>query len=114
MLPQQLKQPIYEEQQEQLLSPDFATLEKRVFLASGGKVYIGGVEVTSDIRGILRDEATYIAKSRLWEIFNAAIINESAQQALNLSENWEGVLAAKQLHHWAYQFRNTLYALMKP
>lgn len=111
ILPPELKQPIYEEQQEKL-HLDFATLERRVFSEVKGHIYIGGVEVHPDVRELLRDQARYIAGSQLWEIFNAAIINESAQMALIQSTDWSHIETAKMLHHWAFVFRNALHSLI--
>lgn len=92
---------------------DLARIQARVFRVAGNKVFIGGQELTPDIRGLLRDQSKYIITSQLWEVFNAAIINESADLALVQSEDWEHIIAAKMLHHWGHVFRNALYVLAK-
>lgn len=84
-----------------------------MFRVVGGDVFIGGTKMTPEIRGLLRDQAKYVISSQLWEVFNAAIINESAELALVQSENWEHIQAAKMLHHWGHVFRNALYVLAK-
>lgn len=94
-------------------TPNFTLLKKRVFTERAGVIYIGGEKVTPDIRGILRDEAEYIAKSRLWEIFNASILNEAYRIALIQSKDFNEVEIAKMLHHWQHFFVNTLHALLK-
>ncbi len=93
--------------------PNFTETEEHVFQEKGGEVYIGGVKVTHEIRSLLRDEAEYIQKSRLWEILNASVTNEAYSLALIQSKDFDNVLSAKMLHHWAHFMRNVLHNLAK-
>jgi len=90
---------------------DILQLSNNLFVEKGGKIYIGGNEVPTTMRGLLRDEAEYIQNSRLWEIINATLINEASDIALRQSTNWEHVLSAKQLHHYVFVVKNILYKL---
>jgi hypothetical protein len=77
-----------------------AELGKRVFEDRKGAIYIGGERIPDVLLSVLKDESRYILKSRIWEIIEATVINESAELALNKSLNWEHVLSAKQLFYW--------------
>lgn len=105
--------PTHVAQLESLVSPDFSTLEKRVFTASGGSIFIGGELVTEQLLSTLKDEAKYIFNSRFYEILSATITNESANMALIQSANWEHVETAKMLHHLGHVLDNMLYTLSK-
>lgn len=74
---------------------------------------IGNQEITPEMRELLREQARYVATSQLWEIFNAAIINEAADLALIQSSEWQHIETAKMLHHWGHVFRNAMHALIK-
>lgn len=100
-------------EQQEPLPPNFGWLAARVFTDLNGEVRIGGEKVSDEVRDILRDEAKYIARSRLWEIMDATITNEAANMALIKSTSWEHVDTAKMLHHWAFVFRNMLHKLEK-
>lgn len=65
------------------------------------------------MRELLREQARYITTSQLWEVFNAAIINEAADLALVQSTSFDDVAFAKALHHWGHVFRNAMFMLMK-
>jgi hypothetical protein len=93
--------------------PKLSEAQSRVFKVVGDKVLIGGVEATPQLRDSLRTEAEYIIGSRLWEVFNAAIMDEEYQLGVVKSAGWDHVLSAKMLHHWAHFFRNALYTLAK-
>jgi hypothetical protein len=80
---------------------DFEKLQNLIFRKEKGKIYIGHDEIDEALLGVLCDEAMYISKSRLWEILNATVINESADMALNKSLNFEHVLTAKMLLYWS-------------
>lgn len=105
--------PTHVAQLETLDSPDFKTLESRVFTASGGKVFIGGEEVTEQLLSTLKDEAKYISKSRFYEVFSATVTNESANMALIQSTEWGHIETAKMLHHLGHVLNNMLYTLSK-
>ena len=77
------------------------------------KLLIGNQEIPDVLRSVLKDEALYIQKSRLWEIIQATIVQEASTAALIKSENWEHVLIAKSLHRWGYIVKNLLHALVK-
>ena len=92
-------------------SVDFSTIEKRIFSNYGGKSYIGGVEVTEQIRSLLREQARYINSSQLLELLNATITNEAGNLALVQSSTFEQVQFAKALHHWNFVLRSMLTKL---
>lgn len=100
-------------EQQEASSPDFAAVARNLFREKAGKFYIGNEEISKDIRSILRDEAEYLQRSKLWELLNNAIVNESAELALISSQSWEHVEVAKMLHHWGHVFRNIIAALAK-
>lgn len=93
--------------------PSFTEVEQHVFAERGGNVFIGGIEVTPQLRSTLRDEAEYIQSSRLWEVLNASILNEAYDIALIKSKDFDQVLSAKLLHHWAHFMRNVIHTLAK-
>jgi hypothetical protein len=101
------------EDQLQILVPNFAEISKKVFVTRDNKIFIGGEEISAQLRGLLKDEATYIENSRLWELLNDTIIQESARLALMDSEDFEHVQIAKMLFHWSHVFRNMMFALKK-
>lgn len=105
--------PTSEDQSENLVPPNFSTLEKRVFTTSGGAVFIGGELVTEQMLSTLRDESKYIFNSRFYQVFSATITNESANMALIQSTRWEHVETAKMLHHLGHVLDNMLYTLSK-
>ena len=90
---------------------DFKDLESRVFIVFNKSLYIGGKEVPKELRSQLKEQATYIAESQLWEILNATIINEASNMSLMQSTNWEHIQTAKMLHHWGYVFRRMIEEL---
>lgn len=94
----------------QLLLVDIPTLEKRVFTSVNGTIFIGGVEVSGQVREVLRDEAKYVERSSFWEVFNAAIIDEAAKIALT-STNFEQVERAQMLKAWAFRFQEAVKLL---
>lgn len=93
--------------------PKFTEIERHIFAERGGKIFIGGIEVTPQLRSILRDEAEYIQHSRLWEILNASIVNESYSLALIQSKDFDEVRFAKALHHLAHFVKNVVHSLAK-
>lgn len=92
---------------------NFKEIQKKVFEQKNGTFFIGGEEVTNELRNVLREQARYIQSSNLWEIIDATVINESAELALKQSKDMENVNTAKMLYHWAHVFRNMLYVLGK-
>ncbi len=76
-------------------------------------IEIGGELLTEDLRDVLRQEAKYFERSRLWEIVNATVINESAYMALNQSSTMEHVYTGKMLLYWAQTFRKMVTELAK-
>lgn len=92
---------------------NLSEVERHILQENGGVISIGGEIITPELRSVLRDEALYMRNSRLWEIFNASIKNESADIALRQSQNWEHVLAGKQLYHWAHFLENVIHRLAK-
>lgn len=102
-------------QEESETSPkvNFNFANENVFTTKGDTVFIGRQPIDNALRGVLRDEALYIDKSRFWELLSASIIQESADMALLQSAEWNHVLSAKMLHHWMHVMRNMLHALKK-
>ena len=102
-----------EETQEPLGLTNFLELENKVFKQKGSNIYIGGVLVDEQMRGILRDQAKSFQTTNLYEILNATITNEAATLALIQSATFEHVQYAKALHHWNHVLRNLIHALAK-
>ena len=61
---------------------DYAALAARVFLQEKGKIFIGGEEMRPEFRNTLRDQADYILRSDIFELFQATLYNEAARLAL--------------------------------
>ena len=80
---------------------------------SNGVITLGGVKIDHSIRSVLKDEADYIQRSKIWEIISSTIVNESYNISLKQSANWEHVLSAKQLYHWNYVMKKILHAFNK-
>lgn len=93
--------------------PSFTEVQAHVFAERGGKVFIGGVEVTPQLRSTLRDEAEYLQHSRLWEILNASLTNEAYDIALRQAVDMELVNFGKSIHHVAHFIRNVIHILAK-
>ncbi len=95
--------------------PSFTDIESRVFTSQGGSIFVGTEKVTEALRSTLRDEAEYIANSRLWEVLNASVVNESYRLALIQSggsgDVEKDVQFAKALHHWGHFMRNVIHIL---
>ena len=100
-------------QGQSLHSIDLAAIQNHVFHEKNGNIYIGGQLVDKQMRELLRDQAEYILRSDLWEIFNATITNEAANLSLVQSTNWEHVTTAKMLHHWTHVMKNIVVLLAK-
>lgn len=94
-------------------SIDLAAIQSHIFQEKNGNIYIGGQLIDKQMRELLRDQAEYILRSDLWEIFNATITNEAANLALVQSMNWEHVNTAKMLHHWIHVMKNIVVLLGK-
>lgn len=92
---------------------DFFSLESKMFSQKGDNIFIGGVLVTEQMRGILRDQAKSFQTTNLFEILNATITNETSNLALIQSSNFEHVQYAKALHHWNHVLKNLINALAK-
>ena len=101
------------DQSENSPTPNFEAMQRAILTIDGDTLFIGGEKMSADMRSALRDEARYIQGSRLWELFNNAIINEAATTALLQSTDFDQVRFAKALYHWAHFFRNTLYTCIK-
>jgi hypothetical protein len=66
---------------------DFSTVESRIFTQENGKFFIGGVEITPQVKDLLKEQARYIQSSQLFELLNATIVNEAGNLALVQSAN---------------------------
>jgi len=93
--------------------PKFLEIEERVFTIVGKDFYIGTEKMDPVIRSLLRDEAKSIKNSRLWEILNASIVNESYNLALIQSKDFDEVRFAKALKHWSHFMINVVHTLTK-
>ncbi len=98
-------------------SPDFLSLESRVFLQKGNDIYIGKVLATEQMRSLLKDQAENFKTSNLFEIINATIIQEASDLALLQSGKSgsieDDVRFAKALHHVNHVITNMINALSK-
>lgn len=93
--------------------PKFLDLESRVFSESKGELYLGKEKITKEMRDLLREQAKYLLKSQLWEVIHATAVNEAYSFALVQSKDYNHVLSAKMLHHWAYIMGNLMNILSK-
>ena len=93
--------------------PKFLDVESRVFTKVGQDIYIGRDKIDAQLRSVLRDEAINLQTTRLWEILNASVINESYLWALDLSEDFTLVQSAKMLKHWSFKMMEIINALAK-
>lgn len=105
------KQSRQQPQSEEL--PTFLEVESRVFTQVGKDIYIGRDKVDATLRSLLRDEAKNLQTTRLWEILNASVVNEAYNLALIQSTDFEQVLSAKMLKHWAHFMLNVIHLLAK-
>lgn len=92
-------------------SVNFLDTEKRVFDEINGVFYIGGEKITPEMRDVLREQANYIERSNIWEIVNATVVNEAYRLALIQSQDFNNVISAKMLHHWAFVMRSMMRKL---
>ena len=92
---------------------NFFEISKLIYHKEVDGIAIGGEILTEELRDVLRQEAQYFERSRLWEILNATIVNESAQIALNQSTTMEHVHTGKMLYYWAKTFRKMITELSK-
>ena len=100
---------ILEEEQELSQSRDYLnSFEERA-----GKLFINGEELVEPLRGLYRDQARQFQTSQLYELIQGTAQKEANDMALLKSQNWEHVLSAKMLHHYAHVMKNTIYLLAK-
>lgn len=92
---------------------DYDALLRNVFTVRNGEILVGGEKLADDVRSLMRDEARFILNSELWRVLHASIINEAVDMALFQSADWDHVLSAKQLHHYAHFMRNVIHMLSK-
>lgn len=76
-----------------------------------GKYYLGELEMTSQELDILKRDADYFLKTRLFEVLNKTITDEAYAMSLISSQEWDHVLSAKMLHHWNFVLVNMLIKL---
>ena len=93
-------------------SIDFLSIEQKVFKEDKGKIYIGGVLVSEQMRSLLRDQAKTFQTTNLFEIMNATIINEASNLLLQ-SGNMEHLQYGKALHYWNKILKKMINALSK-
>lgn len=94
-------------------SPKFLSLESHILTEHKGELYLGKEILSKEMRDVLREQARYIERSNLWEVVNATIVNESYDIALKHSKDFDEVLSAKMLHHWAFVMRKIMALLAK-
>jgi hypothetical protein len=82
------------------ISPDFSTVQKRVFTEHKGKLYIGREEINDQFRALYKEQANYIATSQLYEVLHATILNEVFSAGISQSKDFDNVLFAKALLYW--------------
>lgn len=83
------------------------------FEERAGKLFINGDELVEPLRGLYRDQARQFQSSQLYELIQGTAQKEASDMALLNSHNWEHVLSAKMLHHYAHVMKNTIYLLAK-
>lgn len=92
---------------------DFVAIESRIFKSVGERVFIGGIEVSEQMRGVLRDQARSFETSQMWELIGASLLNEAANLALIDSQHWDHVQFAKALKHSSHFINNVVHTLAK-
>jgi len=98
---------------EQDLLVDLVKLEKNIFEAKNGKIFIGREEIKPELLDVLRTQAHNFKTSELYDTFHATLLNESYDLALNQSQNWDHVQFAKALKHMVFVLDNMLLKLKK-
>lgn len=94
---------------------NFLSLEDNVFYQNPKtkKIFIGKHEITKEMSDILQRDAEVFLSSRLFQVLNASIINESYDLALKQSKDFREVESAKMLYHWNFFLVNMILALSK-
>ncbi len=91
---------------------NFIGLESLIFKEKNGIIYIGGQEINSQMRSILRDQAKNFQTTQLFEIIDATVINESFELA-NQANTLEHVQYYKALIYWNKILLKMINALAK-
>ena len=76
-----------------------------------GKFYLGEIEMTPQELDILKRDAEMFLKTRLFEVLNRTIQDESYTMSLVKATEWDHVLSAKMLYHWNFVMVNLLIKL---
>lgn len=78
---------------------NFKELENKIFFKKGDSFYLGGLEVSDQMRGLLKDQAELFLKSELFEVLESTITNEASNLLLQAG-NMEHLQYGKALHYW--------------
>ncbi len=80
---------------------DYVGAQDRVFSQNEKTkvISIGGYEIKAEVRELLREQAGYLLRSEVYEIFEATLTNEAARLALG-SSSVEHLQFAKALQYW--------------
>lgn len=107
-----LKMNLLENMQEDQ-SPNFLSVEDKVFTEYKGEIYIGREKIKPEILDVLKEQARYFKTSNLYEVLRSTIINEAHNAALIQSKNYEEVMSSKMLYHWQFVLDNIIHKLTK-
>lgn len=94
------------------LKIDFVELEKLVFKEERESIAIGGLEITPQLRSLLRDQAKNFESTQLFEIISATVTNEGVN-LLSKSGNLEHLQYAKALLYWNTVVKKMIKTLAK-
>lgn len=94
-------------------SPNFTSIEDKIFTEYKGDIYIGKEKIKPDFKGVLKDQARSLVTSDLYEVFHATLLNEAYSIALDQSTNFEQVQFAKALKHVVFMVDNILIKVQK-
>ena len=72
---------------------------KVIYVSPSGNVYLGNEVIQKDVAQRLREEARYIDKTYLWEIFQETVKQQAIDKAVIKSTNFEHVLGGKLMIH---------------
>jgi hypothetical protein len=91
---------------------DFKSIESKVFLSVGDKIYVGGEIVTPQMRSVLRDQARNFQTTQLFELLNATATNEGVKLLLQAG-TLEHLQFGKSLNYWNKIMLKMINALAK-
>jgi hypothetical protein len=84
---------------------------KKVFEVKNGELFIGGEKIKSELRAILKEQASYLNTSQLWEIVQNTVTDECIDLSLNQSTEWNHIIYAKALRYYGDMFKEMIQLL---